>query len=96
MADEEEVVDGERELLVAERTLGEEQAREDFGGVAEQRAVLVLQRRVCHLRVHVHVVHHPATPASAPASTSTSTSSTSCSACAAPADITVFGGRRAP
>ena len=56
VSDEEEVVNGKRELLVAQSALWQEQAREELGGVPEQRAVLVLQRRVRQRVVQVVVM----------------------------------------
>ena len=110
--DEEQVVDRERELLVAQRPLGQQQAREELGRVAEQRAVLVVQRRVRHMRVHVHVVHPadtdtdaPTTPATATSAHGTSTSTRTCAtpgaaraaaAAAAATAATVLDGRGAP
>lgn len=56
VSDEEKVVNGECELLVAQSALWQEQAREELGGVPEQRAVLVLQRRVRQRVVQVVVM----------------------------------------
>ena len=96
VSDEEEVVDGERELLVAERTLGEEQAREELGRVPEQRAVLVLKRRVRHLCVHVHVVHHPSAGTNTTSSTAGAGTTSTPTTASPDADTAVFDGRCTP